>query len=98
MLCFNRSAFLLRGEHDPMSRSNSGWSSRFRNTVGHWFQSRMQECIHCRACESTIPPFVTYCPKCGQVNPTRVANSAVIYLVIGFVYLAFTLSALVAVF
>jgi hypothetical protein len=58
----------------------------------------MQESVHCTSCDSVIVPFASYCPKCGQANPTQVSTSAAVCLVLGFVFLAFALAVLTTVF
>jgi uncharacterized OB-fold protein len=80
------------------SHSRSGLPDRIRSSVRHWFQDRLQESIHCAGCDSVIFPFVSYCPKCGQANPTTVSVSVAVYLVIAFVFLAIILSFLTIVF
>jgi hypothetical protein len=61
---------------------------RIRASVWHWFKDRMQECVRCTGCDSAVFPFVSYCPKCGQANPTQVSTSAAVCLVLAFSGLA----------
>jgi hypothetical protein len=69
-----------------MTSSSAGLMYRVRNTVEHWMHNRLQECVHCRECESEIPPFATYCPKCGQADPAKVSATAAVYpAIIGIV-------------
>jgi hypothetical protein len=46
-------------------------------------QSRLQECVHCRECNSEVTPFASHCPRCGQANPAKVSASAAIYPAFG---------------
>jgi hypothetical protein len=62
-----------------MTHSSSGLMYRVRNSVEQWMHCRLQECVHCRECQSEIPPLATYCPKCGQADPAKVSASAAIY-------------------
>jgi hypothetical protein len=56
--------------------------------------NRLQECVHCRECQSEITPFVTHCPKCGQPDPAKVSATAALYPAIVGVFL--TLAMLLA--
>jgi hypothetical protein len=71
---------------------------RVRDSVGHWFQDRKQECVHCTGCDSVVFPFFSYCPKCGQASPTRVSTSAAICLVLGVSVLAISAAILTTIF
>ena len=81
-----------------MAHVSSGIPGRIRSSIVHWFQSRIQECVRCSGCDGATLPFVTYCPKFGQANPTQVSISAAVVLVLGFMFLAVTLSVLVSIF
>jgi hypothetical protein len=81
-----------------MTHSSPRLQDRIRNSLEHWVQNRMQECVHCTGCDSVIFPLASYCPKCGQANPTQVSTSAVVCLVLGFVFLASTLAILTTIF
>lgn len=62
-----------------MTQSSSGLMHRVRGSVKQWMHNRLQECVHCRECESEIPAFAPYCPKCGQANPAKVSATAAVY-------------------
>ena len=81
-----------------MSHSSFEWAGRIRTCVQQWFQRRMDECVHCRQCDSLVTPWESYCPKCGQRDPARVSPSAAVYPVLGFALLAMVLSALILTF
>ena len=80
--------------------AHSSWelASRFRNCIRQWLQSRMQECVHCCECDNPVKPWDTVCPNCGQEGPSRLSASTSVYLVLGLVLLALTLSSLVSAF
>jgi hypothetical protein len=77
-----------------MSHSNSSLAGRIYNSMKHWFESRIQECVRCTGCDSAVFPFTPFCPKCGQGNPTQVSTSAAVCLVLGSTLLAIALSIL----
>jgi hypothetical protein len=62
-----------------MTQSSSGLMWRVRSSIKHWMHSRLEECVHCRGCDSEVTPFVSHCPKCGQANPAKVSATAAIY-------------------
>jgi hypothetical protein len=45
--------------------------------------NRLQECVHCRECQSEVEPFASHCPRCGQANPAKVSATAAIYPAFG---------------
>jgi hypothetical protein len=71
---------------------------RLRASVWHWFKERIQECVRCTGCDGAVFPFVSYCPTCGQANPTQVSTSAAICLVLGFLVLAIAAAILTTMF
>jgi hypothetical protein len=73
-------------------------TGRFVRSMKHWFQSRLQECTRCSACENAITPWASHCPTCGQASPARVSATAGIYLAFGFVFLTLTVSAAIIAF
>jgi hypothetical protein len=81
-----------------MSHSDHDAAGRIVSSMMHWFHSRIQECIRCSACENAIRPWASHCPICGQANPARVSPTASIYLVLGFVLLTSTMSAVIMAF
>ena len=81
-----------------MNHAKSGLPDYSRGSIVRWFQTRMRECVHCRECQNLIIPFVSHCPKCGQVNPAKVSVSAAVYLALGFAVLTLTLPFLFIVF
>jgi len=74
-----------------MTCSSSGLLYRVRNTARHWMHNRLQECVHCRECQSEITPFVSHCPKCGQPDPAKVSATAALYPAIVSVFLLIAL-------
>jgi uncharacterized OB-fold protein len=81
-----------------MTHSSSQLPRRIRGSIVQWFRSRRQECVRCFECGNEITPFTSCCPQCGQANPAKVSLFVVVYLVLGFVLLTFTLSFLIIVF
>jgi predicted amidophosphoribosyltransferase len=81
-----------------MTHSRAERIDRFRGSIQRWFQSRVQESVHCCQCQSPVSPWDTHCPTCGQANPARVSPSAAVYIVVAFVLLALVLSSLVLAF
>jgi hypothetical protein len=81
-----------------MAQLSARLAGYVRDSIAHWFQNRMQECVRCTGCESTVFPFASSCPKCGQPNPAQVSMSAVVCLVLGFMFLAVVLSVLMTLF
>ncbi len=75
-----------------MTQSSSGFAQRVCSSIEHWLRHRLRECVRCRGCQSEVAPFESICPRCGQANPARVSISGVVYLALGFVFLAVTLS------
>ena len=69
-------------------------TDRIRSTVQHWIHCRMQECVRCRECDSTVTPWASLCPRCGQANPARVSPAAGVYLALAFVLVTSMLLAL----
>jgi hypothetical protein len=66
-----------------MTSSSSGLWWRVRSRVEQWVHSRLDECVHCRECDSEVKPFASHCPKCGQANPAKVSATAAIYPAFG---------------
>jgi hypothetical protein len=81
-----------------MTHSRLEWAGRIRTAVPQWFQRRLDECVHCRQCESVVTPWESYCPNCGQGDPARLSPSAAVYLVLGFALLAIVVSSLILIF
>jgi hypothetical protein len=81
-----------------MTSSSAGLMVRVRTTVEHWMHNRLQECVHCRECQSEIPPFAPYCPKCGQADPAKVSATAAVYPAIFGVVVALAAIVLLDVF
>jgi hypothetical protein len=81
-----------------MPRSSSKSSGGWRDSILKWFQARVFECVHCSDCQSTVLPFASHCPKCGQANPARVSNTAAIFFALGIVFVTLTLSLSVVAF
>ena len=81
-----------------MTHLNYKLAGRIRSSIKRWFHSRMHECVRCRHCEGAVRPWDSYCPTCGQSDPAKLAASAVVYLVLGFVFLAMVLSYLILAF
>jgi hypothetical protein len=81
-----------------MAHIGSKLAGHVRDSIALWFDRRMQECVRCTGCESSVFPFASTCPKCGQPNPTQVSTSAVVCLVFGFVFLAVVLYVLASLF
>jgi hypothetical protein len=75
-----------------MSHLSPGLPGRRHSSIVEWFQTRIQECVHCTECQNVIIPFTSHCPKCGQANPAKVSISAALYLALGFAFLTFTLA------
>jgi hypothetical protein len=93
MLGLSGAENLFFKERLSMTHSSSGLWFRVRNCVEQWVHSRLQECIHCRECDSEIKPFVTHCPTCGQANPAKVSATAAIYPAIVGIFLTLALLA-----
>lgn len=81
-----------------MTSSSSGLMWRVRSSVEQWMHCRLQECVHCRECESEITPFVSHCPICGQANPAKVSASAAVYPALGGILVALLAWVLLAIF
>jgi hypothetical protein len=60
--------------------------------------SRLQECVHCRECESAVEPFASHCPRCGQANPAKVSASAAVYPALGGILVALMAVVLIEIF
>jgi uncharacterized paraquat-inducible protein A len=80
-----------------MSHTRSGLPRRSHGSVMRWLRGRMQECVQCSDCQSSIAPFTSHCPNCGQANPAKVSVSAAVYLVLGFALLILMLFVLATV-
>jgi hypothetical protein len=81
-----------------MTQAGTGWSDRIRSSIAQWIRSRMQECIRCSGCENVVFPFVAYCSKCGQANPTKISISTAVFLVVGFLLIMLMLSLFIIAF
>ena len=81
-----------------MTSSSSDPLLRVRNSVKRWMHSRLQECIHCRECESEVEPFASHCPRCGQANPAKVSASAAVYPALGGILVALMAVVLIEIF
>jgi hypothetical protein len=75
-----------------MTHTSSGLAQRVCGSIEHWFRNRLRECVRCRGCQSEVAPLESICPRCGQANPATVSTSGVVYLALGFAFLAVTLS------